>query len=64
MNSPQIALTSHQMDFYIPVWPGETVKVCSEKDVFRFNKLKCKVYMYNAQNKLVARGQISGMLSL
>ena len=59
----QIALTSHQMDFYIPVLPGETVKVCSEKEVFRFNKLKCKVYMYNAKNELVARGQISGMLS-
>ena len=64
LSSPQIALTSHQMDFFIPVLPGETVKVCSKKDVFRFNKLKCKVYMYNIENELVARGQISGMLSL
>ncbi|WP_115460709.1 3-hydroxyacyl-ACP dehydratase FabZ family protein [Winogradskyella aurantiaca] len=63
LTNPQIALTSHQVDFYIPVFPGETVKVRSEKEVFRFNKLKCKVYMYNSKEKLVARGIISGMLS-
>jgi len=63
LTKPQIALTSHQMDFYIPVFPGETVKVRSKKEVFRFNKLKCKVYMYNSKDELVARGHISGMLS-
>ena len=59
---PQIALTSHQMDFYLPVLPGEKVTVRSDKDVFRFNKLKCKVRMYNKNKELVARGVISGML--
>lgn len=59
---PQIALTSHQMDFYLPVLPGEKVTVQSEKEVFRFNKLKCKVRMYNTKDELVARGLISGML--
>jgi 3-hydroxyacyl-[acyl-carrier-protein] dehydratase len=61
---PQIALTSHQMDFYIPVLPGETVRVCSEKEVFRFNKLKCRVKMFNSEAQLVARGSISGMLKI
>lgn len=59
---PQIALTSHQMDFYLPVLPGQKVTVRSEKEVFRFNKLKCKVRMFNSKGNLVARGSISGML--
>lgn len=59
---PQIALTSHQMDFYLPVLPNERVTVISEKEVFRFNKLKCKVRMLNEKNELVCRGIISGML--
>ena len=61
---PQIALTSHQMDFYLPVLPGEKVVVHSEKEVFRFNKLKCKVKMLNEKEELVARGIISGMLKV
>jgi 3-hydroxyacyl-[acyl-carrier-protein] dehydratase len=59
---PQIALTANQMDFYLPVLPGEKVTVVSEKTVFRFNKLKCKVKMVNKDGELVARGTISGML--
>ncbi|WP_111683263.1 3-hydroxyacyl-ACP dehydratase FabZ family protein [Winogradskyella tangerina] len=59
---PQIALTSHQMDFYLPVLPGQKVIVRSEKEVFRFNKLKCKVSMFNSKGDMVARGSISGML--
>ncbi|MEM9680028.1 MAG: FabA/FabZ family ACP-dehydratase [Bacteroidota bacterium] len=59
---PQIALTSHQIDFYVPVFPGEKVTVTSEKEVFRFNKLKCSVNLYNESEELVARGHISGML--
>lgn len=62
--NPQIALTSHQMDFYLPVLPNEKVRVVSEKDVFRFNKLKCKVKMFNIKEELVARGTISGMLKI
>jgi 3-hydroxyacyl-[acyl-carrier-protein] dehydratase len=58
----QIALTSNQTDFYIPVLPNEKVMVVSEKEYFRFNKLKCKVTMINANNELVCRGTISGMI--
>ncbi len=61
---PQIALTSHQMDFYLPVLPGQKVHVHSEKEVFRFNKLKCKVKMLNEDGDLIARGLISGMLKI
>ncbi len=63
-NHPQIALTSSQVDFFLPVFPGEKVTVVSEKEVFRFNKLKCKVKMLNEKGKLVCRGQISGMIHI
>jgi 3-hydroxyacyl-[acyl-carrier-protein] dehydratase len=61
-NYPKIALTSSRVDFFLPVYPGEKVTVVSEKDVFRFNKLKCKVKLFNEQNELVCRGDISGMI--
>lgn len=59
---PQIALTSNHIDFFLPVYPKERVKVVSEKIYFRFNKLKCKVELFNEKNELVCRGTISGML--
>ncbi|MDN3644390.1 3-hydroxyacyl-ACP dehydratase FabZ family protein [Lutimonas halocynthiae] len=59
---PKIALSSHKMDFYIPVFPGEKVTVVSEKKVFRFGKLKCFVQLFNEKNELICRGEIAGML--
>lgn len=59
---PQIALTSNQIDFFLTVHPNEKVWVVSEKEYFRFNKLKCKVKMMNSKNELVCRGTISGMI--
>lgn len=64
LSQPQIALTSHQMDFYLPVFPNEKVTVISEKEVFRFHKLKCKVRMLNEKGELVCRGHISGMIQI
>jgi 3-hydroxyacyl-[acyl-carrier-protein] dehydratase len=58
----QIGLSSTQMDFLLPVYPGEKVMVRSVKEYFRFNKLKCQVTMYNEQSQLVCKGTISGML--
>lgn len=60
---PKIALTSHSIDFYIPVFPGETITVISEKQYFRFNKLKCAVKVFNSKGEMVARGEIAGMLT-
>ncbi|MFH6603921.1 3-hydroxyacyl-ACP dehydratase FabZ family protein [Maribacter algicola] len=59
---PQIGLSSSEMEFLLPVFPGETVTVRSEKLYFRFNKLKCKVKMYNSDHKMVCRGTIAGMI--
>jgi len=63
-SNPQIALTSSQVDFFLPVFPGEKVIVVSEKEIFRFNKLKCKVKLYNEKEELVCRGTISGMIKI
>jgi len=58
----KIGLSSTEIDFYKPVFPGETVKVLSTKLYFRFNKLKCKVEMFDAGDNLICRGTIAGML--
>ena len=58
-----IAMADAQMEFYLPVLPGEKVMVSSEKLYFRFQKLKCKVTMRNENNRIVCRGIISGMAS-
>ena len=64
MERPQIAISNSEVDFLLPVKPKERVKVVSEKIYFRFNKLKCKVLLFNEKNKLVCRGTISGMLKI
>ena len=57
-----IALSNNTIDFFKPVLPGETVKVISEKEYFRFNKLSCKVKMLNEKQEIVCKGVISGMI--
>ncbi len=58
----QIAMSSSEMEFLKPVFPGETVKVESEKIYFRFGKLKCKVKLYNEAEELACKGTLAGML--
>ncbi len=62
-NEIAIALTSSQIDFFLPVFPNEKVTVVSEKQYFRFNKLKCNVQLFNENEELVCRGTISGMIA-
>ena len=57
-----VAFSESHVEFLKSVSPGETVRVISEKVYFRFNKLKCKVKMYNSDDELVCRGELSGML--
>jgi 3-hydroxyacyl-[acyl-carrier-protein] dehydratase len=58
----KIALTSSEVDFFIPVLPSEKVVIKSKKEYFRFNKLKCTVEMFNQKGDLVCRGKIAGMM--
>ncbi len=60
-DSIPVAMSSTAIDFYVPVYPGETVLVKSTKKYFRFHKLKCTVSMYNEADQLVAKGEIAGM---
>ncbi len=56
-----VAMSSSEINFYKPVFPGEKVTVVAEKVYFRFNKLKCNVAMYNATEILVAKGVVAGV---
>tara|TARA_R100001369_G_scaffold91716_1_gene133825 strand:+ start:1359 stop:1823 length:465 start_codon:yes stop_codon:yes gene_type:complete len=58
----QVALSNTNIDFLKPVYPGETVTVVSEKEYFRFNKLKCAVKMLNSKDEIICKGTISGMI--
>lgn len=60
----QIGLTSTDIEFLKPVFPGEKVTVISEKIYFRFNKLKCKVKMMNEQSEIVCEGTIAGIFKV
>ena len=60
----QIGLTSTEIEFLKPVFPGEKVTVISEKIYFRFNKLKCKVKMLNEQSEIVCEGTIAGIIKV
>ncbi|MGB0390495.1 MAG: 3-hydroxyacyl-ACP dehydratase FabZ family protein [Salibacteraceae bacterium] len=62
LDAVQIAMTSSEIDFYIPVLPNETVLVKSTQEYFRFNKLKCYVELFNEKEELVCRGKIAGMM--
>ncbi len=59
-----VAMSSSQMEFYKPVFPGEKVLVKSKKIYFRFGKLKCEVRMYDSKKDLVCKGELSGMIKL
>lgn len=57
-----IALSESQVDYLLPVFPGETVTVISEKEYFRFGKLKCRVKLLNGKGAIACKGVISGMV--
>lgn len=58
----RIAMTSSNVEYLKPVYPGEKVKVVSEKEYFRFNKLRCNVLMFNNKKELVCKGNLAGMI--
>jgi 3-hydroxyacyl-[acyl-carrier-protein] dehydratase len=60
---PKIALVSSQADFFLPVYPEETVTVISQKIYFRFGKLKCSAEMKNGKGELVCKGILAGMIT-
>ncbi|WP_276392233.1 3-hydroxyacyl-ACP dehydratase FabZ family protein [Eudoraea chungangensis] len=57
-----LTLSSSNMEFISPLYPGQKVKVISEKIYFRFNKLKCKVKMFSSKEELICKGEIAGFI--
>ena len=55
-------LTSTNVEFYKMVLPEEKVIVSSEKQYFRFGKLKCLVKMHNTAGELIAKGTFAGVI--
>lgn len=55
-------LTSTNVEFYKIVLPEEKVIISSEKQYFRFGKLKCLVKMHNAAGELIAKGTFAGVI--
>ncbi|MEH6746956.1 MAG: FabA/FabZ family ACP-dehydratase [Maribacter arcticus] len=60
----KIGMSSSQMEYLLPVFPGERVRVTSELIYFRFHKLKCHVKMFNEEGKLVCKGILAGMMGV
>lgn len=58
----KVGFSSSKMEFLLPVFPDEKVIVHSKKVYFRFQKLRCKVQMYNEKEQLVCSGELDGML--
>lgn len=55
-------LTSTEVSFHKMVLPGDTVYVHSQKQYFRFGKLKCFVVMTDSEGRRVAEGTFSGVI--
>lgn len=55
-------LTSADVSFLKMVLPGQKVTVISNKVYFRFDKLKCKVVMQDAEGEEIAKGMFAGMI--
>ncbi|MCX6129414.1 MAG: beta-hydroxyacyl-ACP dehydratase [Proteobacteria bacterium] len=53
--------TDAEVEFFHPVPPGETVKICGEKLSWRFRKIRSKASLYLSNGVLAASGTLSGM---
>jgi len=56
-----VAFTAADVDFLIPVYPGEKVEVKSQLIYFRMGKIKSQIILTNASG-VACRGELSGML--
>ncbi|MEH6681136.1 MAG: FabA/FabZ family ACP-dehydratase [Sediminicola sp.] len=61
-SSVVIGMSSSEMEFFQGVYPNTKVRVVSEKIYFRFQKLKCKVRMFDQEDRLICKGVLAGML--
>lgn len=57
----QVAFSSSEVDFLLPVYPGELVHVQTELQYFRLGKIKSRVEL-RGKNGVACRGILSGMM--
>lgn len=57
----EFGMTSSEMEFLRPNFPGEKITVEAEEIYHRFEKLKMKVTLFDDEKNILARGQIAGM---
>ncbi|WP_224482804.1 3-hydroxyacyl-ACP dehydratase FabZ family protein [Robertkochia aurantiaca] len=60
----RLAFTQADIQFLSPAYPGQKVHVVSEKEYFRFHKLKAAVKMFDESGTIICKGVLSGMLKL
>ena len=60
-NNIAFGMTSSEMEFLKPNFPGERIIVEAQEIYYRFGKLKMKVTLYDDEKNILARGQIAGM---
>lgn len=58
----QFVFTESEVQFLQAVYPGQTVRVKSEKIYFRLGKLKCRVRMLDERGEIICRGTLAGMM--
>jgi 3-hydroxyacyl-[acyl-carrier-protein] dehydratase len=56
--------TSVDVSFNRMVLPGQKITVISQKEYFRFGKLKCRVEMLDAAGNRIAKGVFSGIIKI
>lgn len=61
--APSFAFSESNILFERAVYPGEKVKVVSQKMYWRLGKLKCRVEMFNEEGKRVCSADLSGIIS-
>jgi 3-hydroxyacyl-[acyl-carrier-protein] dehydratase len=54
--------TSVEVSFNQMVLPGQKITVISQKEYFRFGKLKCRVEMQDAAGNRIAKGVFAGII--
>lgn len=57
----EFGMTSANMEFIKPHFPGKKVIVESEEIYYRFGKLKMNVKVFDNEDNLLVKGQIAGM---
>jgi 3-hydroxyacyl-[acyl-carrier-protein] dehydratase len=55
------AFTSAEVEFDLPVHPGERIQIVAERLVWRHDKLKSRAEVFLADGRLVSRGTLSGL---